>query len=136
MQIDLSSFRKALDGLDKGLARTEAAMDDELLRDGAIQRFEYSYELAWKSMRRVLEAEAAYPEEVDALPFRDVIRLGAEKGIIENPEDWFSFREERNISSHTYDEAKAAAVYAMARRFAPAARILLARLEVRPACLP
>lgn len=136
MQIDLGSFRKALDSLAKGLARSESNRNDELLRDGVIQRFEYSYELAWKSLKRVLEAEAASSEELDALPFRDLIRLGAEKGIIDSPEEWFSFREERNISSHTYDEAKAVAVYAMVKRFVPAARILLQRLEIRSVCLP
>ena len=136
MPIDLSSFRKALDSLEKGLARAEAEGDDELLRDGAIQRFEYTYELAWKSLKRVLEAEAAYAEEVDSLSFRDILRVGAEKGIIAHPEDWFSFREERNISSHTYDESKAIAVFKMAVSFAPAARALLCRLLERQACSP
>jgi nucleotidyltransferase substrate binding protein (TIGR01987 family) len=119
-----------------GLARSESNLGGELLRDGAIQCFQYSYELAWKSLKRVLEAEAASPEELDALPFRDLIRLGAEKGIVNSPEEWFSFREERNISSHTYDEAKAVAVYAMVKRFVPAALILLERLEIRSVCLP
>lgn len=136
MQIDLSSLRKALKSLETGLVRTEAEASDELLRDGAIQRFEYTYELAWKSLKRVLEAEAAYSDEVEALPFRDVIRLAAEKGIVESPEEWFAFREERNISSHTYDEAKAAAVYAMAKRFAPVAQALLKSLEGRSPCSP
>ena len=134
MQIDLSSLRKALDSLDNGLSRAEAAAGDELLRDGVIQRFEYTYELSWKSLKRVLEAEAGYSDEVEALPFRDVIRLAAEKGIVESPEEWFGFREERNISSHTYDETKAVAVYGSAKRFAPVARILLARLEKRSVC--
>ena len=58
MQIDLGNFRKALDSLAKGLARSESNLGDELLRDGVIQRFEYSYELAWKSLKRVLEAKA------------------------------------------------------------------------------
>jgi hypothetical protein len=64
MSIDLTSFRKALDSLDRGLAKARQAPEDEELRDGAIQRFEYSYELAWKSLKRMLEAEAASPEEI------------------------------------------------------------------------
>ena len=59
MAIDLSSFRRALDSFDRGLARAEASPGDDELRDGAIQRFECSYELAWKSLKRVLEVEAA-----------------------------------------------------------------------------
>lgn len=131
MNIDLTSFRKALDSLDRGLLRAQQAPDDEELRDGAIQRFEYSYELAWKSLKRVLEAEAASPDEIDLLSFRDLIRFGAERGLIDSPEDWFVFREERNISSHPYDEAKAAEVYNTALLFAVKARQLLEKLESR-----
>jgi len=95
-----------LNSLDRGLERAQSAPDDEELRDGAIQRF-------------------------DILSFRDLIRLGAERGFIEEPSEWFEFREERNISSHTYDEAKAAEVYASALRFSPVARRLLEKLEAR-----
>lgn len=131
MMVDLSSFRKAINSLDRGLSRAEDAADDEELRDGAIQRFEYTYELAWKSLKRVLETIAASPDEIDALSFRDLIRQGAEKGLIDDPSVWFGFREERNISSHAYDEAKAKEVYRAALAFAPEARALLERLEAR-----
>jgi nucleotidyltransferase substrate binding protein (TIGR01987 family) len=131
MSIDLTSFRKALDSLDRGLVRANSAPDDEELRDGAIQRFEYSYELAWKSLKRVLEAEAASPDEIDPLSFRDLIRLGVERGLLDDPAAWFAFREERNISSHTYDSDKAAKVYGAALEFAPLARKLLEVLEAR-----
>lgn len=120
-----------MNSLERGLERTEAAPGDEELRDGAIQRFEYTYELAWKSLKRVLEIEAASPDAIDLLSFRDLIRLGAERGLIEEPSEWFAFREDRNISSHTYDEAKAAEVYASALRFRVAARSLLEKLEAR-----
>jgi nucleotidyltransferase substrate binding protein (TIGR01987 family) len=131
MSIDLTSFRKALDSLDRGLAKARQAPEDEELRDGAIQRFEYSYELAWKSLKRMLEAEAASPEEIDPLSYRDLIRLGVERGIIEDPSEWFAFREKRNISSHIYDSAKGAEVYSSALAFAPAARRMLEKLEQR-----
>lgn len=120
-----------MDSLDRGLERAQAAPADEELRDGAIQRFEYTYELAWKSLKRILELDAASPDSIDILSFRDLIRLGAERGFIEEPSEWFEFREERNISSHTYDEAKAAEVYASALRFRPVARRLLEKLEER-----
>jgi nucleotidyltransferase substrate binding protein (TIGR01987 family) len=131
MAIDLSAFRAALASLDRGLARAESDRGDEEVRDGVIQRFEYSYELAWKSLKRILEAEAASPAEVDGLSFRDLIRLGAEKGLVDDPTAWFGFREERNISSHTYDQAKAREVYAAVLEFAPAARRLLEKLAAR-----
>ena len=129
MAIDLASFRKALDSLDRAIVKATRAPEDEEYRDAVIQRFEYSYELSWKSLKRVLEAEAASPEEIDALSFKDLIRRGAESGMVDDPESWFAFREDRNITSHIYDEGKAAAVYSTALRFAPVARDLLARLE-------
>lgn len=129
--IDLSSFRKAIHSLERGLARAEMAPLDEELRDGAIQRFEYTYELAWKSLKRILEMESASPDEIDVLSFRDLIRIGAERGYIDDPLEWFVFREERNISSHTYDEAKAVQVYASALKFKAAAMRLLEKLEAR-----
>ena len=131
MLVDLTSFRKAIDSLDRGLARAEAAPDDEELRDGAIQLFEDTYELAWKSLKRVLETISASPDEIDFLSFRDLIRLGAEKGFLDDPSAWHGFREERNISSHTYDESKAAEVYRAALDFASEARALFVRLEAR-----
>jgi nucleotidyltransferase substrate binding protein (TIGR01987 family) len=131
MRIDLSSFAKALASLDRGIARSQGSVGDEELRDAVIQRFEFSYELAWKSLRRVLVEEAPSPSELDGISFRDLIRLAAEKGLVDDPVQWFAFREERNLSSHTYDAGKAVEVYGSALSFAPVARELLRRLEAR-----
>ena len=131
MAIDLGSFKKALDSLDKAIRRAKAAPDDEELRDAVIQRFEYSYELSWKSLKRVLESDAPTPEEIDSLSFKDLIRRGAEAGLVADPAEWFAFREGRNITSHTYDAGKAKAVFDTALKLAGAARTLLIKLESR-----
>ena len=94
--IDLSSFEKALNTLDRAILRAREAPGDEELRDAVIQRFEYTYELAWKSLKRVLEEAAASSEEIDYLSFKDLIRRGAESGMIQDPQEWFAFRESRN----------------------------------------
>ena len=129
MAIDLSSFEKALNTLDRAILRAREAPGDEELRDAVIQRFEYTYELAWKSLKRVLEEAAASSDEIDYLSFKDLIRRGAESGMIQDPQEWFDFRKSRNITSHVYNEKKAISVYASALRFAKAARILLSRLQ-------
>jgi nucleotidyltransferase substrate binding protein (TIGR01987 family) len=131
MAVDLTSFSKALDSLERALDRARQAPIDEELRDAAIQRFEYTYELAWKSLKRVLEEEAPSQEVIESLSFKDLIRLGAERGLIRNPRDWFGYREARNISSHTYDQAKAASVFRTVTQFAPVARELLTALGRR-----
>ena len=65
---------------------------------------------------------------VDDLSFKNVIRLGAEKGCIEVPERWFDYRDARNITSHAYDEKKAEKIYALLPAFARDARVLLDEL--------
>lgn len=131
MGLDLSSFEKALVSLKRAISRSQSAPDDEELRDSVIQRFEYTYELSWKMLKRQLEAEVATPVEIDAMGFKDLFREGAVRGLIANPEAWFAYREQRNITSHTYDEEKAAQVYQAALRFFRDAEALLGQLQKR-----
>lgn len=70
---------------------------------------------------------------MDQLPFKEVIRVGAERGLIAVPERWFDYRNKRNITSHTYDEAKAREVFSVLSDFAADAADLLARLNARHA---
>ncbi|MGE5301646.1 MAG: nucleotidyltransferase substrate binding protein [Acidobacteriota bacterium] len=131
MTLDLSSFQKALGSLERAIRRSQAARGDEELRDSVIQRFGYTYELSWKMLKRQLEIDAPTPEMIDALGFRDLIREGAERGLIRDPAAWFEYREQRNITAHTYDEKKAAQVYMTALRFYGDALALFRELEKR-----
>ncbi|MGP8336953.1 MAG: nucleotidyltransferase substrate binding protein [Methanosarcinaceae archaeon] len=124
-------MNKAINSLKRAVNRSQMTPYDEELRDAVIQRFEYTYELCWKMLKRQLEVESPNPSAVDALSFRDLMREGAEKGMIRYVEDWFIFREQRNITSHTYDENKAVSVYNTALDFLPHARDLLNELEKR-----
>ena len=131
MSLDLSSLEKALTSLDRAIKRSQAAPGDEELRDSVIQRFEYTYELSWKMLKRQLEADAPSPEAIDALGFKDLVREGAVSGLIADPEAWFAYREQRNITSHTYDEKKAEQVYRAALRFYGDALALFGELKKR-----
>ena len=131
MALDLSSLNKAINNMERAVNRSQRTPDDEELRDAVIQRFEYTYELCWKMLKRQLEEESPHPSAVDALSFRDLLREGAEKGMIRCVEDWFIYREQRNITAHTYDENKAISVYNTALNFLPDARDLLNELEKR-----
>ena len=131
MALDLSSLNKAINSMERAMNRSQRTPDDEELRDAVIQRFEYTYELCWKMLKRQLEEESPHPSAVDALSFRDLLREGAEKGMIRCVEDWFIYREQRNITAHTYDENKAISVYNTALNFLPDARDLLNELEKR-----
>lgn len=128
--VDLSSLRLALASLRRALARWDASQgQDEELRDACIQRFEYSFELSWKMLKRRLEIDLPDAHSVDAMSFRDLVRTGAERGLLPDVDAWMVFRDKRNITSHTYNAAKAAEVAAIIPSFADQAAGLLARLE-------
>ena len=133
MQLDFSSYEKALASLQRVLERSRTIPDDEDIRDACIQRFEYTYELAYKMLKRQLEQELPSSEELDHLPFKELIRVGAERGLIADPQRWFDYRDKRNISSHTYDEAKAREVFDILTEFTTDAVSLLSRLKARHA---
>lgn len=128
--IDLSSLHRALATLDEALAARARAPEDKFIRDACIQRFEYSYELAHKMLRRYLEASE--PVEVHQLSFPNLIRLGFERGLLEQSWDvWTKFRDARNATSHAYDEAKANDVVEKIPGFAAAARFMARQIEAR-----
>ena len=116
MIVNTSDFENALETLRTALQQAEKAdawEDDKLfltVRDGAIQRFEYCYESAWKLMRRVL-SDIHAPEFVQALARKDLYRHAWEAGIIEDPQLWFRFHEARNLTSHTYRNENAEKVF-------------------------
>lgn len=129
MPLDFSPLANAIARLDEGLSRYRTDESDAQIRDGLIQRFEFTYDLAHKMLRRTLEEAAANPEEIDRLTFPSLIRTGVEQGLVAGEwADWRTFREMRNITSHTYDEAKAMQVVAAIPAFLAEAEALLARL--------
>lgn len=128
--LDLTALRLALTQLQEGIAAAEAEPGNEVMRDGVIQRFEYSHELALKFIKRVLEMRHGDP--VDQLSYNDLLRTTAERGYIDDVEAWFEYRKLRNQTSHTDDKAVAAHVYTYAQPFLRHASTLLANLEKLP----
>jgi len=113
---------------------------NELERDGCIQRFEYTYELCWKMMRRQLVLMEA--EDADLLGRRELFREAARLGLITDPQSPLSIRRgglgvrpqrARNLTSHNYDPDKAEETYQAALFFVPQARRLLNTLIDRHA---
>jgi nucleotidyltransferase substrate binding protein (TIGR01987 family) len=139
--LDFSPLRRAIVSMEEGLAVVadgewfdrQSLPVQNTLRAGVIQSFEFVYELSIKMLRRQMEAEADHPTEVDGSSFRDLLRMAGAKGLIQDVEAWFSYRQLRNITAHTYDQEKAERVYQGARVFVGEARALLNRLEVRRA---
>ena len=133
-QIDLSTFRKALAVLQEAIqfwhAQTDGAALKAHLRSAVIQSFEFSYELALRSLRRTLMERAIAAEGVTELSFNDLLRLAADSGLTPDALGWRRWRELRNSTSHSYDERRADEVAKGAEIFLPEALDLLARLEL------
>ena len=126
--LDFSSLRSATESLAKAVKAAKARPADLLVRDASIQRFEYTFELCVKFLRRQLDAMSDSPSEVDALGYRDMIRLGAERGLLKGATAWFRYREMRNITSHVYDPVKAAKVFEIVPAFLRDAKALYSAL--------
>lgn len=96
----LATFGKALVRMDEVVTLWHNRKLSDLERDGMIQRFEYTQELAWKLLKNYIE----YQGEAQMGGSRDTIRQAFRLGLIENSEPWFDMLESRNLTSHVYDE--------------------------------
>jgi nucleotidyltransferase substrate binding protein (TIGR01987 family) len=92
-----SNFQKAMKLLGEALALEDPS---DLEIEGMIQRFEYTFELAWKTLKDYLE-EKGYADLVGS---RDSIRLAFANGIIDEGETWMEMISDRNLSSHLYEQ--------------------------------
>lgn len=81
-------------------------------------------------MRRWIAVNAA-AGDVDGVPIRQLYRVAAKTGLIDDIETWMDFHKARNQTSHTYNRAIAQVVFDMAPVFAGRALQLLSKLEDR-----
>lgn len=132
MILELSSFDNAILRLDEGIQRYQKDITDTQIRDGLIQRFEFTYELSHKMLKRYLEFTSPSPANIDELAFQDLIRTGNEQGLLLSDwAQWKKYREMRSRTSHTYDESVALQVVAEIPAFLQEARFLNAQLHAR-----
>lgn len=92
-----SNFNKALTQLQKFIDKGELS---ELEAQGLVKAFEYTYELAWNTIKDFLE----FSGQSDIYGSRDAIRKGFQLGLITDGEGWMDMLKSRNQTSHTYNE--------------------------------
>ena len=100
----LMKFNQAVELLSIHIEREETV--DELLKEGLIQRFEYTHELAWKVMKDYAE----YQGYTDVRGSRDAIRKALEMNLIDDKR-WMDTIEDRNLTVHNYDNEIASEIY-------------------------
>lgn len=99
----LQNFSKSMQHLENALGTPQP---DLLQKAGIIQFFELTYELAWNLMKDYLEAQGFD----DVKTPRSAIKKAFEIGIIQDGHNWIHMLQDRNLTAHTYDEAKATAM--------------------------
>ncbi len=91
------------------LAEAVAQPKSELIRDATIQRFEFTFQVVWKTLKLYLERqghECGGP--------RPTLKKAFAENLIPNPEEadiWLQLLDDRNLTSHAYDEALANRIY-------------------------
>jgi nucleotidyltransferase substrate binding protein (TIGR01987 family) len=132
LAVDLELFGRALDRLRDALSAHHADSDNSYIRDSVVKRYEFTYELAVRSLSRYLQASAFSSIEVEDLTFQGIIRRGDKAELLLSgwPE-WKRFREARNQTARTYSEAKATAVIETAETFVSEANHLFEKLTER-----
>ena len=95
-----SNFKKAFVKLDSAAKKSSRS---ELEQEGLIQRFEYTYELAWSTLKDFFE----YQGYTEISGSRDAFKLAFERGLIQDGKEWMKMIENRQRTSHTYNQETA-----------------------------
>ena len=128
--LDLTSFEKALNSLFEVIEVYNSDKNNLITRDSMIQRFEYTYSLSLKMIKRYLAKSAFVFENLEGMSFNEMIRQANKMGLLRsNLEKWDDYRQKRNLTSHTYDEEAAKSVVSIIEDFAQEAEFLLTSLK-------
>jgi len=121
-------WKQRFQNFDRALALLREALKDGpgalslLEKQGVIQRFEFSFELAWKTSKDFLEAGGV---DISPLTPRQVLKDGFAAKVLTDGQVWIEMLDHRNLLSHTYDCAVfEKAVDAIAARYLPALEVL------------
>jgi nucleotidyltransferase substrate binding protein (TIGR01987 family) len=103
--------RELLTDFQKALSRFQAALSSpdvtDVIKAGCIQYFEFTFELAWKTIRRVAEEEGLS----DCNSPKSALKAAFSSGWIKTEDVWLDMLSSRNKMSHTYSAEDALAVY-------------------------
>ncbi len=119
---EINQLQNALDRLKEALS----AEPTQLNKDATIQRFEFTFELLWKTLKTYIEESGR-----DAMPAspKDVFRVAADLEIIPDPAPYFEYLRKRNLSTHTYSQEQADSIYEAAKDFPLAVETILQKVR-------
>lgn len=111
-------LKHSFENLNRALNRLEEALHEDLenglIVDGTIQRFEFTIELYWKALKRLLAKEG-----IDARTPRETLKEAYQVGWLKNEQAWLQMLRDRNSTSHVYDEEMARKIVQNIKRYYP-----------------
>lgn len=114
------SFQQAVERLEDALQQEK----NEYMRDSAIQRFEFTFDLAWKTLKAVLEEEGV----ICSSP-KSCLQAAYRNGLVGYDTIWLEMLKMRNETTHTYNQSTAEIVYAELPKYMTVFKELANRLQ-------
>lgn len=137
MLLDLSPLQAAINALTEAIAFARSPMvakmteaQQQTIQAGVIQCFEFTYERAWKYIKRWLDNNLG-SVYVDGISRKGLFRLAAEHQLIDDVPAWFEYHVMRNKTSYTYAAETASEVYRIAPDFLQDVQGLLGQLQLK-----
>ncbi len=127
---DISSLENAVKRLGEILVRYQKDVTDDGIRDSVIQRFEFTYSIALKTLKKYFIERAFVVDDIEHMSFNDMIRTANQLDLLKSDlETWANYRNMRNLTSHTYDEEVALKVVSIIPAFYEEVLYLLDKLK-------
>ena len=106
-----NNYKKALKQLQDAVELMKERELSILEKQGVIQAFEYTHELAWKTLKDFLEDRG----NTDIYGSKDATKKAFSLGLLEDGETWMQMIKSRNLTSHTYDESTADGIISLVK---------------------
>ena len=106
-------WEERLEDLEKAINRLEEAIEESkkvdfsTLKDGVIQRFEFTLELSWKTLKHFLNSEGVDAGTTPKSTVKEAFKLD----VLKNIDIWLEMLDDRNLTSHIYNQAIAEEIY-------------------------
>lgn len=103
--LDFTALENSLQRLGEVVEIYKKNPQDTIVRDSLIQRFEFTYSITLKTLRKYFIERAFIVDDVNKLSFNEMVRTAMQLNLLKSDlAKWTEFREMRNLTSHAYDE--------------------------------
>ena len=126
--MNMEKYKRNFEKLKKARLQFEKILKEfetDIIRDAAIQRFEFTYELLWKTLKAFLEEYHGIRVNSPRQTFKEAYRIE----LISNEEVFLDMLEARNLLAHTYSETESIAIYQKFPAYLPVISAAISQLD-------